>query len=614
MPEQTDIGSPQNPESSDFVKKPIETPILDSDVKNHLASMGQSRGGFKGFYRSNKLYFWAILAAAVVIGLLSYFAFKKSPQAAPKEANIAISVDVPPTAQSGGQAVYQITIQNNDTQKLVDMQLELAYPDGETYQSSSPNAQNLSGTLFAVPDLIPGQNATVFLKTAVTGNVNDQETLDIKLHYSYSNFNSEFVKEQTSTIRLVASNINLTLQGPSDTSNAQLVIYTINYQNNSSNAISGARVQMDYPDGFVFAAATPPPDLGSNSWDIASLAKGGSGQIQVQGTFSSANPGDSKTATAEFLILAPDGSFYTQNSASLTTSIASLPLLVTQALNPANTIGVVNPGDTLNFNITYQNNSSVAATGVNVEVDLNSKAINPSTISAQGAQINNDTIIWNAAAVPQLASLLPNQSGQLSFSVKVNNPATKDASTNLTVVSNIKIQSNEYTTAFPGNQLTLQISSPASINTNVTYVSGALPPQVGKNTIYQITLSLANSSNSFSSGVLTAFLPSASFIVGSVSSAETAGTQFDPSTSMLTWNFGSLSANTGRFGPPRILSFDVTLNPASSAAGQAPTLLKTIAVTATDLFTNQPVTLTAPDILTSDLQTQNGFGDGVVQQ
>ncbi len=601
----------QNPQ---FIKKTVETPILDSDVRGQImVSDGESSegGGFKAFYRANKWYFFAILVGVVIIGVLAYFAFRKSPAVAPKEANVNISVDVPQTVASGGEAVYTITVQNNDSQKLTNMTLELTYPDGETYENSSPQAQNISGSMFTVPDLISGQNAVVIVKTKVTGNVNDQKTLDIKLHYQYPNFSLQFVKDQTSTITLLASNVMIELDGPATTNNAQLVLYTIKYQNNSGADMQNTRIKMVYPDGFSFASATPPPDSGTDTWDIGTLANSGQGNIQIQGTFNSSNPGESKTAQAEFLVLGSDGQYSVQNTSSFVTAISSLPLLVTQSLEQANSNNVINPGDTLNFTVHYQNNASTVATGVNVQVTLNSKAVDLSSIRTQGGQVNNNTILWNASGVPQLQSLSPSQSGDLSFSVKINNPAVKDSSKNLTLVSSIQIQSNEYSSAFPGGQLNLKISSPSKISTVLSFVSGQLPPEVGKTTVYKVHFALSNSSNDFSNGVLTAFIPSG-FIAGSVTGAELANAQFDPSTNKLTWNVGSLPANTGRFSQPRVLEFQITLSPSSSQVNQSPTLVNTINFTANDLFTSQAVNISADDITTSDVAGTNGFGNGQV--
>jgi hypothetical protein len=375
--------------------------------------------------------------------------------------------------------------------------------------------------------------------------------------------------------------------------------------------MQNTQIKMVYPDGFSFAQATPPPNLGTDTWNIGTLANNGQGSIQIQGTFNSSNPGESKTALAEFLILGSSGQYSMQNSSSFVTSISSLPLLVTQTLQQASSNNVINPGDTLNITVHYQNNASTVATGVNIQATLNSKAVDLSSIRVQGGQVNNNTILWNASGVPQLQSLSPSQSGDLAFSVKIFNPAVKDSSKNLSLVSSIQIQSNEYASAFPGGQLNLKISSPCAVNAVLSFVSGQLPPEVGKTSVYKVRLALSNSSNDFSNGVLTAFIPSG-YIAGSVTSAEKANVQFDPSTNKLTWNVGSLPAYIGRFSQPRVLEFQITLNPAASQVNQSPTLVNTINFTANDLYTNQAVNISADDITTSDVAGSNGFGNGQV--
>src|SRR6202012_3902420 len=129
----------------------------------------------------------------------------------------------------------------------------------------------------------------------------------LKLHYHYTNFNSEFIKTGSFTVQILASNVSVSLDGPTQANNAQLIIYTVNYQNSSDNDIQNARVQLTYPPGFSFASARPPPDLGNNTWNITDLAKGSQGTIQIQGNFTSVNPGETKTAEADFLVLGQDG-------------------------------------------------------------------------------------------------------------------------------------------------------------------------------------------------------------------------------------------------------------------------------------------------------------------
>jgi hypothetical protein len=345
------------------------------------------------------------------------------------------------------------------------------------------------------------------------------------------------------------------------------------------------------------------------------LAKGAEGNIQIQGTFSAISPGDSKTATAEFLILGNDGKFFTQNSATFVTTIASLPLLVSQDLNPENLSGILDPGDNLNFSIRYQNNASIVANGVNIEVSLDSKVVDLNSIHAEGGIINNNTIVWNASSIPQLETLAPNESGQLSFGLRINNPAVKDSSKNLTVTSKIKIKSNEYVSAFPGNPITLKISSPAAVTRVLNFVSGQLPPQVGRSTVYKVRFALTNSGNDLTNSLLTASIPlgANAFIKSSVTPSESANTQFDPSTGKLTWNAGSVSAYAGRFGAPRVLEFQITFNPSADQTNRTPTLVKNINFSAKDSFTSQDINLSAEDISTNSLSGSDNYNNGIVQ-
>jgi hypothetical protein len=601
----------QTPPDQEFKPKPIDQPFVDPSLKQKLMR-SQNAGPSKSFYQANKIYVWAIVAGLAIIGVLAFFALRKTPVQQSKDANVDISFDAPDTVASGGEEVYKIKVQNNDKQKLANMQLELAYPEGVTFISSSPDPGNISGTLFAVPDLIPGQNVTIFVKTKVTGDINQQKQVTAKLHYKYDNSSLAFTKEQAFAVRIAASDMALEIDGPATANNAELVVYTIKYKNNSPDTINNGRIQANFPQGFDFAQSQPLPDMGNNIWNVGNLAAGQNGTITVQGSFRSANPGESKTAEIEFQVLGQDGKYYLQANAQFTTALSALPLLASQELQNGNNANTVNPGDQLTFNIKYQNNAATAATGVNIIVTLNSKVLDLSTLQAESGDINNNTIIWNASNVPNLATLNPSDAGQLSFSVTVKKPATRDSSKSLTVVSDIKIKSNEYSTFLPGNQLTLKVTSPLTLESKLDYVSGSLPPQVGKATVYKVSLSLKNEANDYSNGSVTVSLPGNDYVPGSANAQESSKVSYDQATGILTWNFGNLPAHTGVFSQARTLQFNVKISPSSSQANQAPTLAKNIQLSAQDLFTNQTVTAGAEDITTNDISGQ-GWNNGQVQ-
>ncbi len=602
-------------ENQDFKAKPVEQPILEPGLRQEIRDEVSVPDADESFYQANKYYIWAIVFGALVIAVLAFFAFKKPSSEPVKQANLAIYIDSPDTVPSGGEAVYTIKVENQDTKTLSKLSLELVYPDGMSYVFSNPKAENLSGSLFDVPDLSPKQNVTIFVKTKVVGNINEVKTLKARLHYSFSNFNSEFVADKSADIRLSASDVAVEITGPKETTAGQLVIYEIRYKNNAKEAIKNARVKAEYPADFSFGQADPAPSLSNNIWSLPALEAGGEGIVKLTGTYKSAGPGEQKTINVNFEVLGPDGNYFTQANSTAVSGISSLPLVATQEIQSAEAFGIVSPGDSVNVIVKYQNNSNIAVSGVNILVTLNSKSIDFSSLSAEGGQVTGNTILWNAAGVSNLERLNPSESGILSLNFKVKDPAVSDSTKNLQIDSSIKIKSNEYEAFFPGNSLSLKISSPAQLKASLEYLSGSLPPKPGQQTVYKVKFILQNSSNDFSAGTVSAFLPlgPSGFVAGSVKGAEAANTQFDQSTGKLSWNVGFLPAYTGKYSPSKILEFQIKLSPSASQVGQTPDLVKNIVFSGKDNFTAQDIILKTDDLNTSNLPGDQGYENGRVE-
>lgn len=587
---------------------------LDQQVSFDFPEIHQQQegGGFKQFFKNNKWYFVASLVGVIIIATLAYFAFHKQTPEPTKNADVTMAIEAPDTAPSGGEVIYKIQIDNHDKAKLVDMNLELVYEDGITYVSSTPPADNEQGTRFPVPDLDPGQNVVLIIKTTASGNINEDKQVVSRLRYKFDNFSSEFTQEVSKSIRLVAADIILDVTGPEKATNVQTSTYDIFYRNDSDKDINGARIQVTFPNEFKFAASDPSPSLGQNIWNINSLPKNGSGKISFNGNFKNVQAGQSVLFQIEFMALDESNSFFTQASTSYMTTIESQPLSVDQRLANEVANNIVKPGDSVDFELKYQNNTKVTANGVSVVATLSSKAIDFSTIRAEGGLVQDGTITWNAAGVADLEHLNPNQSGTVRFSAQIKNPAVKDSSKNLTVVSKVQIKSNENTSFLPGNEITLKVSSPSSIEGSVISVSGPQPLKVGETNTLQVIVALRNASNDYREGVLIGYVPlGVTFDKTSVSNNEAAAVKFDVTTGKLTWTVGQLSAHSGSTNPLRTLKFNVKVTPSGNQVNQSIVLFKTISFAAKDTFTEQPIALTSREINTDALP---GSGNGRVQQ
>lgn len=574
----------------------------------------QEPGKFKQFLRNNKWYVAAIVLGVVIIGVLAAFAFWPRSTERTEAARVQLNIEAPQTTQAGGEVIYRVQVVNQDQAKLIDMNLELVYDDGVSYVSSSPRANNISGTSFAVPDLSTGQNAVVIVKTLAQGNVNDSKRLVARLRYKFDNFSSTFTAESSHTTRLVAANVLLDFSGKSQVNTGETVTYELSYRNTSSRAIDNSRVQITYPAGFEFSSSSPTPSLGNNIWNLGSLTPNQAGRISFTGSIKSTQVGQNQTFTAEFLVPDETGNYFTQSSTNYDIEIASQPISVDARITGGTAAGgIVRPGSQVSVEIRFQNNSQVVNTGLQLFTEVASNSIVPGSIRAENGFVEDQTASWNASSTSALEQLNLGASGTVRLQFTVANPATSSDNKNLTVTLRPRINSNQNQQFIPGGEVVLKIASPSELNGTISHTGGPLPPVVGQESTFAVRLAFKNSSNDYRSGVLTGFVPvGVQFDTNSVTASERNLVRFDASTGKLTWELGQLLAHSGTIRPERVLEFTVRVRPSASQLGQHVNLFRNVEFTATDDFTLEEIKLNHNDLGTMNLP--NGGLSGRVTQ
>ena len=569
-----------------------------------------SSGGFKNFMANNKWYVLAIALGLLIIGGLAAYAFWPRSEEPTEEANVQLDIVAPETTQAGGEVIYRVEILNKDSAKLVDMNLELVYDDGMTYVSSSPKPENISGTIFKVPELATGQNAVVIVKTLVQGNVNDEKRLVARLRYKFDNFNSGFTTETSHTTRLVAANVLLDFSGKTEVNNGEELTYELAYRNTSTREIPNGRIHITYPEGFSFASSNPSPSLGKDTWNINSLAPNASGKISFVGTMNSNRVGEGHVFLGEFLVPDESGNYFTQSSTTYEIKITAQALSVETKVT-SGTAGIVKPGGSVNVDITFKNNSNTVNTGLQLVVEIESASVVSGSIKSESGYVQDQAVTWNGSSTPLLEQLNAGESGTVKLQFMIANPATTTETKNLTVKIKPQIKSNQNTQFITGLASELKISSPSSVATSVSHAGGVLPPKVAQETSFKVRIGLKNSSNDYRNGVLTASVPvGVNFDINSVTASERSLVKFDAATGRLTWEFGQLLAHSGTLRPERVLEFTVRTTPSASQAGKNIDLLRAIDITAVDDFTLENIKHTPSDLTSGDLPDSQ---DGRVQ-
>ena len=248
-----------------------------------------------------------------------------------------------------------------------------------------------------------------------------------------------------------------------------------------------------------------------------------------------------------------------------------------------------------------------------------------STLDTKGGFFDNDnqTIIWNAGSVPDFANLLPNKKGQAQFRIKLKSeiPSGVSGSNNLFVQTTATLNTPNVPSEVGGDEVSAQKSLTTKITTQPTFkqliyhndsafgLSGPLPPEVGKETVFTVHWQLTNPGNDMNSVRLTGVLsPGVTWEnVTSVTVGQPEVT-FNINTSEVLWNLGVLPRGIGVTGDKYEASFRIKIKPPSNQKGTIIMLIKSSKITATDSFTKQNIILPLGDMTTDDLTDRPNEG------
>ncbi len=585
----------QNPQTP-----PEPTPQPEVATPQTPTPIEPEKFSLKSFFKENKWAIWLLTGSILLIALAAYFVLRTPSSNEPSQPNVALSIEAPDQIASGSEVIYKVHVKNSDSAAIKNISLDMVYPNGFTYNDATPKPTKLTGTQFGLPTMEPGEETVLMIKGDIHGNAGEIKTISATMHYSFSNFNSTFVAQTQAQSQITSADLALQFDGPTQALNAQQETYTLNYANYTDKVITGLKISVTLPDGFQLTNADPKA-TSNNTWQIGDLNPNNSGRISLTGTFKNVKAGDQELFTAKAEGSVNGSSSYVLSTGQLQVNISSVPLEAVISYNPGpnDDQSSVSPGESVTYNIDYRNNGDSPARAVIITAVLNGEGYDLNRITASGANVNGNRITWDASQNSRLESLAAGDSGSLSFSVPVSRPATRGASKNMTLTTHTEIISSGLNQPYIGSDLALKIQTVVDVSSSVAFVSGANPAKVGQSTTYNVSITLKNETNDVVNGKMTMSLPSAiGFTTGSINADEKANVTYDSGTKKLTWTIDKLVAHAGSFTPPRKLTFNITANPGVNLRGASISLVTNQKFTATDSFTNLPISI-SPDAITS---------------
>jgi hypothetical protein len=556
---------------------------------------------------------------AILIAFAAYFLF--SSRSSFNENQISFKIDGSKEITSGQLVSYTINYENNSKVGVVNAKIDFVYPpdsvpikDGNVIDSNNEN--------IVLGDLASGEKGQKVLTAYVIGDRGNIKTARGTISYNVSTISSSFEKEVSVPSTITTLAIPLTLVAPPSTISGQNISYLVDYRNQSQQDYTDLRISLKYPDGFKFNTATPQPTTGQSTWDLTTLKQGDGSRITIQGTLTGGER-DSKNVSLilQKKITTPSGDVYVDFEKTDASSVISSPYITVKLQLNNSTNYTAHLSDNLSYTVTFANASSVDITGLTLTVKLEGQMFEFSSVQSPAFfDSRTNTLTWDQSLIPELGLLRPNQRGTTQFSVNLKSSFSGSGSSIASSI--VKASAHLETPNIPqdldseklstDDQIVTKISSAPvfsqqiSINNPQFGSNGPFPPKVDSTTKFTVHWTLVNPANNMSPAKVSATLaPGIKWENLVISGSNQPLPTYNTKTGIITWDLSLLPAGSGISLPKYETYFQISITPSVNQVGQTPTLLRSVKFDGTDTSTQEKITRTVVDPLTSSVIDSN---------
>jgi len=549
-----------------------------------------------------KFFIFSIIFFVLAAGFATYTFFGRGNTISNE--NIEISILGNAFTAGGEELPLQIEIINRNSSPLELADLLIEYPRSSS-EDLSRDTERMRVSLGTIP---AGGVRTENLKIVLFGEQGSFRPIRVSLEYRVEGSNAIFVKSREYEVNISSTPVDLSVEGPTETSPNQSVVFNVKATLNATRPVSKMMVKIDYPIGFQFESATPEPTIGNNLWDLGDLSPGAERDISIAGKMIEVSDGEEKT----FRLFA--GSEKEGSKTEIGTIFNSFvhTLFIKKPFIEANLFVnreyereyAVNTKTVAEGEIRWINNLDTQVNDLEIRAKIFGNALDRAKLEIDEGFYNSseDIIIWDKNSKSEFKEVGPGRSGRVTFkfSPKPLLSGTGGLLADPTIQIEVSISGKQPTTGYSVGELKnsetkiIKVISEVGLATKALYYSGPfkntgpIPPKVEQRTTYTIVWSVSNTANNISNTEVRSTLPPWVSFVGPVS-PPAEDLSYNPSTKEIVWNIGNLKRGLGITGASREVSFQLELLPSLSQVGTAPTLINDAVLTGRDDFAKASV-------------------------
>lgn len=545
---------------------------------------------------------WGAIAIGIIASLMVLVGvFVRIQQSLFSENRVEVTVSGPDNVNSSDSVTFVVSYKNANRISLSNAEVVVSYPPNFRPEGNENIFRDdVSSSIVSVGDLPAFGTGSFNFSGKFFGSKNSIAYIDAELRYHPKNLETRLSVNMKKSVNLRTASIAVELEAPLTVSPGGESTYLVNYENLSETALSNVRLKVSYPTGFSFVEGDPNPSEGESVWYLGTVGSSESGKIRITGKQDGV-PNESKLFRAELGTFQGDNTFLAYSDVERTTRVVAPPFGIQQSLNGTKSPFAV-PGEILRYTVQYRNNLEIALREVIVSVDIEGEALDFSRLRSEGGAYDSTLhrIVWKASDSKDLANLVPNASGEVSFSVPVRDdfvpesPITK----NFQVKTTAKVESPDVPNPAGANKLIstetmwVKVNSRLVLETFGRYSGGAIantgpiPPIVGEETTYTINWQLSNTTNDVKDVEVWSDIPTGARWTGKIF-PETETISYNERTNRVVWSVGNLGVGEGLLSPKREVSFQLAIRPEVNQVDEEVSLLGISSAKATDVFTGE---------------------------
>ncbi len=519
--------------------------------------------------------------------------------------SVDMSVAGPDSVVSGSEVTYTLSYQNKDVVALRTAELDVQWPDGFYYDSSSEKPTGDTATTWNLDPLDPGQKKELTIKGQLVGLKDQKQLAVFRLSYRPDNINSDFEAKKTVETLISDAQIDVTLDSPAKVLAGQNVTFTATLKDLTANTLTALDINTVLPKDFDIATTDPALVDGHWKGDVT-VDK----PLVLKINAKVASDGDGPQAWVMEISQADNGQTRKLLHKELPVLVVSPDVGIDLKINGQSSGFDSDYGEVLNYELKVTNQGTSPITDVKVTGLMDSDVIDRKNVQSTGTA-DKDSIVWTKDQIPGLANMEPGDQVLISWKAPLLQKGTVGRATVDTLIT-VELD------GLPNWQKTSSVFV-VSVGQGLVFSqnlywnlggqkvgSGQLPPVTNEKTVYLVAWSLDSGSQDFDTVSVSAFLPPKVTFV-STGDVDEGTIKYDPDTNRLEWQINNFSSKL----LPLKATFTVKLVPTDEDKGTIMQVLNpaTIVASGQEVFQSKSFGIMTNQVIT----TQSGDTGTVIE-